>query len=127
PAHYTGHPYVDGLRRQRLDAAFLARQRARPGTVVGLLPGSRGQELENNLTTQLRAAAHVHRRRPDTRFLLACFREEHADRAVRQLRERFPGGGEVVGSYEEGLHGGWDLPVGVCVGSTPYTIELSDW
>ncbi|MBI1918583.1 MAG: lipid-A-disaccharide synthetase [Planctomycetes bacterium] len=123
-ARYIGHPYFDDLRRQRLDADFLARQRARPGTVVGLLPGSRRQELENNLATQLRAAAHVHRRRPDTRFLIACFREEHADRVVRQLRERFPGG-EVVGSYEEGLRGGWELPVEVCVGRTPEIIELS--
>jgi lipid-A-disaccharide synthase len=124
-AHYIGHPYFDDLRRQRLDADFLARQRARPGTVIGLLPGSRRQELENNLASELRAAAHVHRRRPDTRFLVACFREEHADRVVRQLRELFPGEGPTTGNYEEGLRGGWNLPVEVCVGRTPEIIELA--
>src|SRR5262245_26374432 len=80
PAHYVGHPYFDELPRQRLDGAFLAEQRARPGPVVALLPGSRRQELENNPATMLRAAAHVHARRPDARFLVACLREEHRRR-----------------------------------------------
>src|SRR5262245_6407274 len=37
PAHFVGHPYFDALERQRLDEEFLAGQRARPGTVIGLL------------------------------------------------------------------------------------------
>jgi lipid-A-disaccharide synthase len=124
-AHYIGHPYFDDLRRQRLDPDFLARQRAQPGTVIGLLPGSRRQELEINFASQLRAAAHIWQRRPDTRFLVACFRPEHADRAVQHLRRLFPGQGEVSGSYEEGLRGGWTLPIEVCVGRTPEIIELA--
>src|SRR5205085_7590304 len=40
-ARYLGHPYFDELSRQQLNAAFVEEQSERPGTVVGLLPGSR--------------------------------------------------------------------------------------
>ena len=124
-AEFVGHPYFDDLRAQQFDAAFLARQRARPEPIIGILPGSRRQELENNFATQLRAAAHIHRQRPDTRFLVACFRQQHADMAVRQLRSLFPADSAPSGSLEEGLRGGWSLPVEVCVGRTPEIIEAA--
>lgn len=124
-ADYIGHPYFDDLRQQLLDEAFVAQHEARPGTLIGILPGSRRQEIANNLTTQLRAAAHVHRQRPDTRFLVACFRKEHADRTVRQLRELFPAEGATAGSYADGLRGGWSLPVEVYVGRTAEIIHLA--
>src|SRR5262245_35722374 len=57
--HYVGHPYFDELAEQRLDEAFLGQQRWRMGPVVGLLPGSRDQEIAFNLPTLLRSAAHV--------------------------------------------------------------------
>ncbi len=75
PAHYVGHPYFDELPRQRLDPAFLAQHQE--GTVVGLLPGSRTQEVEANLPTLVQAAARIHQARPDTRFLVACFKAAH--------------------------------------------------
>jgi lipid-A-disaccharide synthase len=77
PAQFIGHPYFDELHRQRPDAAFLAAQRARPETVVALLPGSRQSELHHNLGPLLRAADLIRRRRPDVRFLAACFKEDH--------------------------------------------------
>jgi lipid-A-disaccharide synthase len=83
PSAYVGHPYFDELSERRLDGAFLAAQRARPGVVVGVLPGSRGQELTRNLDSLLRAARLIHARRPDVRFLAGCLREEHAA-AVRE-------------------------------------------
>jgi lipid-A-disaccharide synthase len=76
-AHYLGHPYFDELSQQQLNAAFVEGQHERPGTVVGLLPGSRNQEVELNLATLLGAAACVHAARPDTRFLVACYKEAH--------------------------------------------------
>jgi lipid-A-disaccharide synthase len=81
PAHYVGHPYFDELREQRLDEVFVAQQRSKPGPVVALLPGSRGQELEYNLPSLTRAAALVHARRPDARFLFACLKPAHQRRA----------------------------------------------
>src|SRR5262249_20715997 len=107
PARYVGHPYFDELPRQRLDDAFLADQGTRPGKVVGLLPGSRTQEVERNLSTLVRAARRVHAARPDTRFLVACFKPAHRAHVEAYLR-RHP------------------LPcVEPCVGRTPEIIHLA--
>jgi lipid-A-disaccharide synthase len=76
-AHYLGHPYFDELPRQQLDGNFIERQRARGGQIIGLLPGSRTQELTHNLATLMRAAALIHAKLPDSRFLVACYRDMH--------------------------------------------------
>jgi lipid-A-disaccharide synthase len=104
--HHVGHPYFDALPRQQLDPAFLEDQRARPGTVVGLLPGSRLQELVRNFKTMVRAAGRIHAARPDTRFLVACFQQSHADDLAGYL-------------------GDCRLPIQVCVGRTPEVIHLA--
>jgi lipid-A-disaccharide synthase len=88
PAHYIGHPYFDELTRQRPDAGFLAAQRARPGPVIGLLPGSRNQETQRNFPTLVRAAERVHAARPDARFLVACLHPAHQERVEDYLRRR---------------------------------------
>jgi lipid-A-disaccharide synthase len=124
-AEYIGHPYFDDLRAQQLDSAFLAGQRSQPGTVIGLLPGSRRVEVERLFPSQLKAAALIHRERPEARFLVACFRQEHGDIAVRQLRSLYPSATAPSGSYQDGLRGGWTLPVEVCVGRTPEIIEAA--
>jgi lipid-A-disaccharide synthase len=106
PVTYVGHPYFDALSRQHLDAAFLAEQRARPGTVIALLPGSRRHELEDNGASLLRTAALVHARRPDTRFLVACLEPRHRDRI-------------------EAMRAGFRVPVEVHAGRTPEIIHLA--
>jgi lipid-A-disaccharide synthase len=104
-ATFVGHPYFDALDRQQLDAGFLA-ARAGSTPVIGLLPGSRTQEVERNLPTLLGAAERVRAVRPDVRFLVACFRESHRDYVVNALRSR-------------------NLPVEACVGRTAEVIHLS--
>ncbi len=106
PAHYVGHPYFDELPAQQLDAGFLAEQRAHSGPVVGLLPGSRTQEVERNLPTLIRAAAHVHAERPDVRFLMACFRPAQRQLADDHLRNA-------------------RLPITTYTGRTPEIIHLA--
>jgi lipid-A-disaccharide synthase len=105
-AEYIGHPYFDELRAQRLDGAFVQVQRSKPGIIVSLLPGSRHSELQYNLSSLLRAAVLIHAARPDTRFLVACFRDDHR----RRVEERL-----------------WDLhlPIEVHVGRTPEIIHLA--
>jgi lipid-A-disaccharide synthase len=105
-AQYIGHPYFDELHNQRLDGDFLAAQRARPGTVVALLPGSRASELRRNAPTLLRAAGLIHAKRPDARFLVACLKEAQA----AQVRE---------------LSAGLGLPVEVHHGRTAEIIHLA--
>jgi lipid-A-disaccharide synthase len=104
--HYVGHPYFDELARQRLDEAFVAEQRAKPGARVALLPGSRNWEVDVNGPMLLSAARRVFASRPDARFLVAAFNEKHAT----QLRARLPAG----------------VPVEVHTGRTPEIIELAD-
>src|SRR3984957_15781220 len=71
-AHYVGHPYFDELPQQRLDDDFLEKHRSEQ-PILGILPGSRTQEAHHNLSTLVRAAAQVHKQRPDCRFMVACF------------------------------------------------------
>jgi lipid-A-disaccharide synthase len=105
-AHYLGHPYFDELPQQQLNAAFVEGEHERPGTVIGLLPGSRNQELDQNLTTLLGAARRVHAARPETRFLVACYKAEHK-------------------SHVEGRLHGLGLPAEVHAGRTPEIIHLA--
>ncbi len=105
-ARYIGHPYFDELPRQRLDSAFIA-SRHGPGSIIALLPGSRGQELARNLPMILKAAARIHEARPDTRFLAACYKETHAETVSAAVR-------------------GKALPIEVCSGRTPEIITLAD-
>jgi lipid-A-disaccharide synthase len=104
---YVGHPYFDELAAQSLDAGFLAEQRARGGTIIGLLPGSRNQEVANNFADMLRAAHRIHAARPDVRFLVASFNEHQAD-AARQA---------AAGS---------SLPIEFHVGRTAEIIAIAD-
>jgi lipid-A-disaccharide synthase len=104
---YIGHPYFDDLAHKKLDENFLAEQRRSSGRVVALLPGSRLQEVKKNLPEMLDAAARVHQRRPDTRFLVASFNDAQAEIARRM----------IVGS---------SFPVQVHVGRTPEIIELAE-
>src|SRR5262249_11811181 len=75
-ATYIGHPYFDELLHQPLDQAFLAAQRAKPGQVVALLPGSRTQEVTENLPVFMKVAARIHQHCPEARFLVASFNEK---------------------------------------------------
>ena len=106
PARYIGHPYFDELRQQRLDPDFMAAQRARPGPVVALLPGSRNQELQYNLNSLLRAAQVIHATRPDVRFLAACLKPKHQQQVEAKAR-------------------GLGLPLEAHAGRTPEIIELA--
>jgi len=105
-AHYVGHPYFDEMPHQRLDAAFVAAQRAHAGPVVALLPGSRNQEIERNLPTLVRAAEAVHAARPDVRFLAACYKEKQRRHVAQYVGDR-------------------PLPMEVHAGRTPEIIHLA--
>jgi len=105
-AEYIGHPYFDELRQQRLDGAFVEAQRERPGVIVGVLPGSRNQELHYNLSSLLRASALIHAHRPDARFLVACQRESHRRQVEAHLQAL-------------------DLPIEAHAGRTPEIIHLA--
>jgi lipid-A-disaccharide synthase len=106
PASFVGHPYFDELRGQHLAAEFLAAVRAKPGRIIGLLPGSRRHELKDNTATLLRAARLIHAGRPDVRFLGACLKPQHRDQLAAAAA-------------------GLGLPLEVHAGRTPEIIHLA--
>jgi lipid-A-disaccharide synthase len=118
PAHYVGHPYFDELPEQRLDRTFLNEHRSQNGPIIGLLPGSRNQEVERNLSSLIRAAEMIHASRPDARFLVACFKPSHRqyieERLTRIAATRSGAGQPPV-----------RLPIETCVGKTAEVIELA--
>jgi lipid-A-disaccharide synthase len=105
--HYVGHPYFDELASQRPDPEFLAAERRKGGRIVGLLPGSRNQEVAANAAMMLTAAALLRATHRDVRFLVAAFSERHAA-AVRDAAA-------TAG-----------VPAEIHVGRTPEVIELSE-
>lgn len=86
-ATYVGHPFFDEVRRQRLDADFLASMQQAPGPLVSILPGSRTQEVEANLPGFLQAAAAIRRQVPEARFAVAAFKESQKEIAERMIAE----------------------------------------
>jgi len=106
-ARFVGHPFFDEVRRQQLDGAFLDRYRSFPSPLVTILPGSRTQEVQQNLQEFLRAAALVRASVPDARFAVAAYKPHQAKMAQ-----------EAVAAA--------GLPVEVHVGRTPELIHLAD-
>lgn len=105
--HYVGHPYYDELAAQRLDAGFLAEERAKGGPIIAILPGSRNQEVARNFADMLTAMRKINSARPDVRFLVASFNEHQAAMA-------------------KDMAAGSNLPLEFHVGRTPEIIELAD-
>lgn len=71
-ATYVGHPYFDQLDRQSYDALFLQKTRQDHPSLITLLPGSRNQEVTNNLPTLIRSAAHIAASCQKASFAVAC-------------------------------------------------------
>jgi lipid-A-disaccharide synthase len=105
-ATYIGHPYFDELQHQPLDAAFLADQRRKPGPVLALLPGSRTQEVTDNLPSFAKTAQRVHMQCPEARFLVASFNEKQRQMAAA-------------------MFAGTGMPVETHCGRTPEIISLA--
>lgn len=105
-ATFVGHPYFDELSQRRLDPVFLREYGSLAGPLVTLLPGSRTQEVQNNLPWFLKAVRQVRRQVPSARFAVAAFSPPHAAWAREAARR-------------EGLD------VDVFVGRTPELIQLS--
>jgi lipid-A-disaccharide synthase len=77
-ATFVGHPYFDEVRGQQLDRAFVAEHRDPSRPLVTILPGSRTQEVTQNIRPFLQAARLVQAQVPEVRFAVAAFRPHHA-------------------------------------------------
>ncbi|MEN6459372.1 MAG: lipid-A-disaccharide synthase [Thermoguttaceae bacterium] len=106
-ATFVGHPFFDEVCRHHYDEPFMAEHRGQPGPLVAILPGSRTQEVTNNLRFFIKAAELVRRRVPEVRFAIASFKPQQADIARRMVADS-------------------RLPIEVCVGRTPELMKLAD-
>jgi lipid-A-disaccharide synthase len=86
-AQFVGHPYFDELAAQQPDGESIAQLGAGPERLIGILPGSRTQEVLANLPWFLRAAGHIARQAPDVKFAIASFNEPQAELARRILKK----------------------------------------
>jgi lipid-A-disaccharide synthase len=103
-ATFVGHPYFDEMERQTFDDSFLAEQRALPGRLLTLLPGSRTKEVEANLPAFLKAAHKISAQASDVRFAIAAFNEKQATLAERMVQEQGLAIPTFVGKTPELIH-----------------------
>jgi len=78
PVEYVGHPLGDFMTGLKLDENFAQKMGLGPEDIlVGLLPGSRRQEIFRHLPLMLKAARIIHRQIPRSRFFVPCASREH--------------------------------------------------
>ena len=100
PVEFVGHPLVDSL--AEAPSRVEARKRlelAEDALVLGLLPGSRGREIERLLPAMRDAAIEIARADPDVQFLLAL-----APTVDRGMVERRVAGGPRIAIVERDAH-----------------------
>ncbi|KAA3619676.1 MAG: lipid-A-disaccharide synthase [Calditrichaeota bacterium] len=72
PTTFVGHPLLEGLRPEFSKADFLQKLKFEPeNKILGLLPGSRKQEVERLLPDMLETSQLVANRLPGTQFVIA--------------------------------------------------------
>ena len=87
-ASYFGHPYFDEFARQSIDQDFVTQLiQSGPSPIVGILPGSRTQEVEHNLPMFLKAARRIVGELEGTRFPVACYCDAHRDWVERMAAD----------------------------------------
>lgn len=91
-AAYVGHPLGDGLAQAAEAEAALPEgfsAQADEAMWVGILPGSRKREIQENLPVLLRAAAELQKRQPQVRFVLPHLRSK-VDGLLREMLAASP-------------------------------------
>ena len=80
---YVGHPLIDHIEKARLDEGFIEERSRLERVTVGLLPGSRPQEIKRHLPVMLRTSRLLWQEFPELQFIVACPNEP-----ARQLAQR---------------------------------------
>lgn len=105
-ASYVGHPYFDELASRQLDLPAIASALTARHRVV-ILPGSRTQEVTQNLPMFIAAADKILQQIGEVTFAIASYNEAQADLARHMLAP-------------------YDLPVDILVGRTAELIYQAD-
>lgn len=109
-ARFVGHPFFDEVQQYRLDQTFMDRNHSEDQGFVGILPGSRTQEVTKNFPVMLDIMREVHAEHPDIQFHAACYKSTH-ESLCRQMAAGLPAG----------------FPLRFTTGKTSEIIELADF
>ena len=90
---YVGHPLLDQIQAASLTGLF------KNGMVIGILPGSRDQEIRRLLGVMIEVAEGIRKAHPEARFVAPCV-DETRERQIRALAGRFPLETVVGKAYE---------------------------
>ncbi|MBI1321135.1 MAG: lipid-A-disaccharide synthase [Candidatus Hydrogenedens sp.] len=82
-AAYVGHPLLDHIQ------GFEPSRDFEGDPVIGILPGSRAQEIGRLLAPMLDVARRIQEHYPDARFVTPCANEKRADQ-IRGIAKDFP-------------------------------------
>jgi len=88
PVEYVGHPLFDHLRGVRLDREFISGIASAEKPLVGLLPGSRDQEVKSLLPAMLKCSKKIKEDIGDVRFVIALAPAIHPE-TVSKIQHRF--------------------------------------
>ncbi|QDT38791.1 lipid-A-disaccharide synthase [Stratiformator vulcanicus] len=92
-AVFVGHPFFDAVAEKQLDEDFLVERSTDERRTVGILPGSRGQEIARNWPIMLDVMQRLAAKHPNVNFRVANYREEHrtiCQAAYEDLENPFP-------------------------------------
>lgn len=106
---YVGHPFFDEVARHNLDQQEVEELKAVSGQSIGILPGSRKQELLRNFPVMLSVMSELYEKHPHLKFHVACYKSWH----LKQARELYH-------QYES------QLPIEFHIGKTSEIIEAAD-
>ena len=112
---FVGHPFFDEVAGHRLDETFLKSLRRDEERVVGILPGSRVHEVQNNFPVMIEVVRRLHAACQQTRFHVACYNDTQREMCRRLL--------ESANSGEPDLAG---VKIDLAVGRTPEIIAAAD-
>lgn len=87
PVTYVGHPFFDEVAGTELDQAFLQQWSPNRHRIVGILPGSRTQEVKRNFPVMLEVVRRLHILHPDVTFLVANYKESHRTMCEAMIAE----------------------------------------
>ncbi len=106
---YVGHPFFDDVATRPLDARFVETWSHSSAPIVGILPGSRNQEIAHNWPLQLDIIQRLHARHPKSQFLVACYKDSHRRSCESHMLANAP-----------------TLPIHFFVGRTSEIIQMAD-
>jgi lipid-A-disaccharide synthase len=80
---FVGHPLLDHVAATPIEGLY------RDGMVIGLLPGSREQEIGRLFATMIEVARGIQEKYPEARFIVPCV-DEAREAQIRHIAGEFP-------------------------------------